>query len=99
MSKALGYTATAVSSSAVALDITPLTTNSTRHLLSRVEIRVETNAVRYRDDGTSPTASVGMPMSASDALVYADPAAVVAGTLKFIRQSADATVHASFYCE
>lgn len=32
------------------------------------QIRVETDSVRYRQDATAPTSSVGMPLGAGDAL-------------------------------
>lgn len=52
----------------------------------------ETQAVRWRDDGT-PTASVGWPLVAAQPLVYT-------GNLKairFIEQTASATLNVSFY--
>lgn len=54
----------------------------------------ETQAVRWRDDGTSPTATVGMPLSVNDVLVY-DAAGL--GVLKFIEQTATAKVNIAYY--
>lgn len=54
---------------------------------------VETNAVRWRDDGTNPTASVGFLQAPPDKWTYASSLTA----LKFIRASADATVDISCY--
>lgn len=86
----------AVSSSAVGLTIPTETApgGATRNKnVSYATIRCATANVRWRDDGTDPTASVGMPLSVGEELVYdGNPAAI-----KFIRQSADATLDISFY--
>lgn len=37
---------------------------------TRVVITCEAQAVRYRDDGTAPTASVGMPLAVGVSLTY-----------------------------
>jgi len=53
----------------------------------------ETQAVRWRDDGTDPTASVGMPVAVGESLNYD-------GDLKrirFIQQTASATINVSYY--
>ena len=53
----------------------------------------ETQAVRWRDDGTAPTASVGMPLAAGVTLQYD-------GDLKkirFIEQTASAKINISYY--
>jgi hypothetical protein len=58
-------------------------------------IRAETNPLRFRDDGTDPTASVGMP------LLVADPPFVFNGSLskfKAIRSgAADGVLHVLYY--
>lgn len=53
----------------------------------------ETQGVRWRDDGTDPTASVGMPVAAGSYLSYD-------GDLKrirFIQQNASAKINISYY--
>lgn len=56
-------------------------------------IQPETQSVRWRDDGTNPTASVGMLLAVGDVLVYnGNPAA-----LKLIETTASATVNVTFY--
>jgi len=53
----------------------------------------ETQGVRWRDDGTNPTASVGMPLAMGETLNYD-------GDLKrirFIEQAASAKLNISYY--
>lgn len=53
----------------------------------------ETQAIRYRDDGTAPTAAVGMPIAALGVLIYE-------GTLskiQFIEQTASAKLNVLYY--
>lgn len=60
---------------------------------TRAYITTETQAVRYRDDGTAPTATIGMPLAVAQTLVYS-------GTLskiQFISQTAGAVVNVLFY--
>lgn len=58
-----------------------------------VLIQAETQNVRWRDDGTDPTASVGMLLYAGDFLWYNG----VPGSLKFIQVSASAKLNVTFY--
>lgn len=56
-------------------------------------ITPETQGVRWRDDGGTPTATVGMPLNVGAVLVYD-------GNLKAIRffqQAATATLNVSYY--
>lgn len=57
-------------------------------------IVAETQDVRWRDDGTNPTASVGMPISTADAGYWytGDLSAI-----KFIEQVAGAKLNVSYY--
>lgn len=57
------------------------------------EICAEAQAVRYRDDGTAPTASVGIPIAAGACIQYVGPLA----DLKFIQEAASATLDVSYY--
>lgn len=84
--KALGYQQLSSLSGATALTIPEGT--------SLAVCTVETQAVRWRDDGTNPTASVGMPLAVGDTLFY--DSAKLAG-LKFIEQTASAKVSVSYY--
>jgi hypothetical protein len=56
-------------------------------------IAVSTQAVRYRDDGTAPTATVGMPVPAGSQLMYSGSLSAV----RFIQQTATATLDISYY--
>lgn len=82
-----GYQQLTVSSTAVSLTI-PAGKRVTFAL-----VRCSTANVRYRDDGTDPTATVGEPLLAGEVLEYDANVAAV----KFIRQSADATLDISYY--
>lgn len=50
--------------------------------------------VRWRDDGTAPTASVGMPLAIGVPLQYDGDL----NKIKFIEQSASAKLNISYYC-
>lgn len=56
----------------------------------------ETQAVRWRDDGTDPTSTVGMPLAAGTELQYD---AMSLTRLKFIEQTASAKLNISYYAE
>jgi hypothetical protein len=56
---------------------------------------VETNGVRYRDNGLAPTSSVGIPMAATSAWNVCGVTTIKRA--RFIRQTADATVSVSYY--
>ncbi len=57
------------------------------------EICVEGAAVRYRDDGTAPTATVGIPVAAGSCFQYSGPLS----SLQFIAQSGSPTLDVSYY--
>lgn len=59
----------------------------------RVLIIPETNAIRWRDDGGTPTASVGMPAAAASGTDFDGNIA----NLSLIAQSGTATVNLSYY--
>ena len=61
---------------------------------SLVVIKAETQAVRYRDDGTAPTVTVGMPVAVTDAPISYEG---TISALQFIAQTAGGVVDASFY--
>ncbi len=54
---------------------------------------IETASVRWRDDGTAPTASIGQPTPAGNCQNFYTNFQ----TLQFIAQSGTATVNISFY--
>lgn len=57
------------------------------------EIAVEGAAVRWRDDGTAPTAAVGMPMAVGTHRFHT----ALLSALKLIEQAASATVTVAYY--
>lgn len=56
-------------------------------------IVAEVAAVRWRDDGTAPTASVGMPLAVGVPLQYDGDL----NKIRFIQQSAGAIINVSYY--
>ena len=56
-------------------------------------IVAETQAVRWRDDGTAPTSSVGMPLATGVSLSYDGDLKAI----RFIQQTASATLNVSYY--
>lgn len=56
-------------------------------------ITCETAAVRWRDDGGAPTASVGMPLAAGVTLQYDGDLS----RIRFIQQTAGAKLNISYY--
>lgn len=57
-------------------------------------LSAEAQAVRWRDDGSDPTATVGYPLSAGNELRYT---ANGMAKLKFIQQAASAILNVTFY--
>lgn len=56
-------------------------------------ITPETQGVRWRDDGTAPTASVGMPLAAGVTLQYDGDLTKI----QFIEQTASAKLNVTYY--
>jgi len=61
----------------------------------RCLVIAETQAVRWRDDGTNPTGTVGMPLPVNTP--YTFERVDVLPLLKFIEQTASAVLHISYY--
>ena len=57
------------------------------------QICIETQAVRYRDDGVAPTAAIGIPVAAGTCFQYSGPLTVV----QFIQQAATAVIDVAYY--
>lgn len=57
------------------------------------EICIEGGSVRYRDDGTAATATLGIPVAAGACFSYAGPLAA----LSFTAQSGSPTLDVSYY--
>lgn len=88
--KCVGYTQQTVDT-AVALTF-PATVLAT-HRPNFVMIVPEAQAVRWRDDGTAPTATVGMPLAVGATLLYDGDL----NKIKFIGQAAGGIINTSFY--
>lgn len=97
----LGYCqiTTAISSSAAALVTGSCSTGSVPNGATIAEICVETNSIRYRDDGTAPTTSVGIPVvPSSSTLPTCFAYAIVPLTaMQMIAVSGSPVVDISFY--
>jgi len=85
--KPLGYQQVTSLSSATALTLT----NYAHATL--VLIQAESQNVRWRDDGTNPTASVGMEIFAGDSYWYNGDLTAI----KFIEEAASAKLNLVFY--
>lgn len=82
--------------------ITPVPTGTTltvpKNAAGQTEARMaqicaETNDVRYRDDGTNPTASVGMVIPKATCIQYSGPLTAIA----FIQATSPSTLDISYY--
>jgi hypothetical protein len=56
-------------------------------------IEAEAQAVRWRDDGTDPTAAVGFPLASGGTLEYSG----TLSALRFIEQIASAKLNVTYY--
>lgn len=90
----MGYQQIADLSSAVGLTVPTRTPDGSKQQPTFALIVAETQGVRWRDDGTAPTASVGMPLAAGVPLQYDGDLAKI----KFIQQTASAKLNISYYC-
>ena len=91
--KPLGYRQITVSSTALALSSA---TGGVPKGATRAIIEVETDAIRYRDDGTAPTASVGMPV-AKDVNYIVLPSLQAINAFRAIRVTTDAKLNVLYY--
>jgi hypothetical protein len=89
----LGYQQIASLSSATGLTVPTTTTGGLSARPSIAMIIAETAAVRWRDDGVAPTATVGMPLAIGATLQYDGDI----GAIQFIEQTAGAKLNVSYY--
>lgn len=90
----LGYQQITLSGGATFLTV-PTEASGTQGPVCAI-ISVETAAVRYRDDGTAPTASVGFPLAVTGAnqpLTYCGQLSAI----QFIQQAGSATLNVLYY--
>lgn len=83
----LGFAQATVSTAAIALPSVPAR-------CTKALITVEGQPVRWRDDGTAPTAAVGQPIAAGGVLEYEG----IPSAVRVIRSgAADATLDVAYY--
>lgn len=89
----LGYQQITSLVSAVGLTVPSVDVNGLACKPSIAIITAETQAVRWRDDGTDPTGTVGMPLAAGATLQYDGDLTKI----KFIEQAASAKLNITYY--
>lgn len=89
----LGYQQITALSSATALTVPVVDANGLSAKPTLALIVSETQAVRWRDDGVDPTASVGMPLAVGVTLQYDGDLS----RIRFIEQAAGAILNISYY--
>lgn len=89
----LGYQQITSLSAATGLTVPQKDLNGLACKPSIAIITAETQAVRWRDDDTAPTASVGMPLAAGATLQYDGDLTKI----QFIEQSASAKINVTYY--
>jgi hypothetical protein len=89
----LGYQQIISLSSATGLTVPQTDLNGLACKPTLAIITAETQAVRWRDDETAPTASVGMPLAAGATLQYDGDLTKI----RFIEQTASAKLNISYY--
>lgn len=92
----MGYCQITSLSSAVAIVTASCSTGSVPAQAIEAEICVSGAAIRYRDDGTSPTTSLGIPVGAGVCYPYSVSEGGF-GALFMIQQTTGATVDIAFY--
>ena len=89
----LGYQQITSLSSAAGLTVPSTDVNGLNARPSIALITPEGQAVRWRDDGVAPTATVGMPLAVGVTLQYDGDLTQI----KFIEQTASAKINISYY--
>jgi hypothetical protein len=89
----LGYQQITTLSSATNLTVPTTDLNGLSAKPTLALIVAETQAVRWRDDGVAPTASIGMPLAAGVTLQYDGDLS----RIQFIEQTGGAKLNISYY--
>lgn len=89
----LGYQQITSLGSSAALTVPAVDTNGLSVKPTIAIIVAETAGIRWRDDGTDPTTTVGMPLAAGVTLQYDGDLTKI----RFIQQTAGAILNISYY--
>lgn len=89
----LGYQQITSLSAATGLTVPTNDSSGNKQQPTFALIVAETQGVRWRDDGTAPTASVGMPLAVGVPLQYDGDLS----RIRFIEQTASAKLNISYY--
>ena len=89
----LGYQQITDLSSAVGLTVPAVDEAGNKMMPTRAFIVAEGNNIRWRDDGTAPTASVGMILIQNNVLSYDGDL----NSIKFIQTGSGAKLNVSYY--
>lgn len=89
----IGYQQITSLSASSALTVPTMDKNGSKQQPTIAIIIPETQAVRWRDDGTDPTSTVGMPLAAGVALQYDGDLSKI----RFIESVAGAKLNISYY--
>lgn len=89
----LGYQQITSLSASTGLTVPTVDVNGLACKPSIAIITAETQGVRWRDDGTAPTASVGMPLAAGATLQYDGDLTQI----RFIEQALSAKLNITYY--
>jgi hypothetical protein len=84
----LGYQQSTSLSTSAAINLPNIPANAGSYLLA-----VESAGIRWRDDGTDPTSSVGQPVASGQALCYGNDAHAV----RIIAQTGSPTIDVTYY--
>jgi hypothetical protein len=84
-----------VSNTSVGFTAATIGTSSAFNQAIVAVVTVETNAIRFRDDGVDPTAAVGMPAGVLSQTIICGRQAVLQA--RFIRATADALISVAYY--
>lgn len=94
ITSALGYQQITSLSGSTALTIPATDKNGLNCKPTIAIIVAETQAVRWRDDGTDPTTTVGMPLAVGVTLVYDGDLSKI----RFLESAGSAKLNVSYYC-
>lgn len=89
----LGYQQITSLSASTALTVPVVDKNGLSCTPAIAIITPETQAVRWRDDGVAPTASVGMPLAVGSTLQYDGDLTQI----RFIEQTGSAKINVTYY--